>query len=482
MPQITSLGVGSGLDLNGMVEQLVALERRPLQTLQQQASQLQTKVSAFGKLTSLMGAMQDAANKLGDAPLWKQSLATSSDDTAVTAVGGSSAAAGSYQVQVTRLAGAQTLSSGRVWADASTGVGRGTMSIQLGSWNEPPTAFTAKTGSSSVDISVEDSDTLATLRDKINAAGAGVTATLVTDASGVRLSLRSSDTGAENGFRVAVVDNDGSHFDDSGLSALAYDPEAGQNQLQLKQRALNAQATVNGIAVESATNELSSVIDGLTLRLRKVTTGAVDIDVAPDRKSVTDAVKAFADAYNALAKELANQTKYNAETKAGGPLQGDSTAVGVMGQLRSLVGAASPASATFARLSDLGLSLQRDGTLAVNATKLDAAAANLAELKKAFTTRDTAAPENNGFARRFSDLAKQLTGVDGGLATRTEGLRSRIDKNSKSQDRVQDRVERFRARLVAQYSAMDANLSKLNALGSYVSQQMSALSRSGNSR
>jgi flagellar hook-associated protein 2 len=144
------------------------------------------------------------------------------------------------------------------------------------------------------------------------------------------------------------------------------------------------------------------------------------------------------------------------------------------------VAAGSQASSTFRNLSDMGLSMQRDGTLSVDATKLNNAMANLPELRKALAADDTN-PQKDGIARRYADLARQVLGVDGSLTTRTESLRKRLSVNSDSQAALEDRVDRFRARLVAQYSAMDANQAKLNALSSYVTQQLAGLN-GGNSK
>ena len=333
-------------------------------------------------------------------------------------------------------------------------------------------------GRDPVNIAVTADYTMATLRDKINGAGAGVTASIVTDSNGARLSLRSNDTGAENGFRLSVTDDDGAAINDGlGLSRFAYDPAAGSTGMEEKQSAANATATVNGIPVESATNELTGVLDGLTIRLRKEA-ASTDVTVVSDRDAVKTAIQDFATAYNNLVKAIAEQTKFDAASRTGGPLQGDSAATGLQRQLRSLLGAGSQASATFARLSDVGLAVQRDATVSVDRAKLDCATGNLAELKQAFATND-ADPQKDGFARRYADLAQQVLSIDGSLTTRTEGLRQRIAQNGEDQEKVEDRVERFRARLVAQYTAMDSNLSRLNALSGYVTQQLTSLANSG---
>jgi flagellar hook-associated protein 2 len=206
------------------------------------------------------------------------------------------------------------------------------------------------------------------------------------------------------------------------------------------------------------------------------------VAVSTDREAVKTAIQSFADAFNALSKNIAEQNKYDAASKTGGPLQGDSAATGLQRQLRALVNAGSGASTVFTRLSEVGLTMQRDGTLSVDSAKLDSATADLTELKKAFANSDTLNSANDGFGRRFSALATQVLGIDGSLTTRTEGLRERISQNSEDQAKLEERVERFRTRLIAQYTAMDANLARLNSLSSYMEQQLASLTRSnGNS-
>ena len=472
MATITSLGIGSGIDINSIVTQLVALERRPLQLMQTNATRLQEQVSSFGRMQSLYSGLQTASNALNNASLWSRSTATSSDASVVSSSGGDGAAAGNYAVTVQALASSQTLASGTTYTAATSLVGSGTLSLQLGSWNADQSSFTDKPDTDAVNIELSDTDTLQSLRDKINASGAGVSASIVTDATGVRLSLRSTSTGAENGFRVAA--NEGGA---PGLARLAYDPSSGPSDMQLKQSAGDARAVVNGIAVVSASNELSGVVEGLTLRLRKESATPVDIAVSSDRSAVTAAIKTFADAYNELSRYLSEQTRFDAASNTGGPLQGDSAVTGLQSRLRGPVNASSGASQTFARLSDTGLELQRDGTLKVNQGKLEAATNKLDELQQAFTNSDTDAPANNGFARRFADLSSQVLATDGSLSTRTAGLKKLIDKNTDSQTRLNDRVERFQQRLVQQYTAMDATVARLNSLQSYVSQQIAALNR-----
>jgi len=472
MATFTSLGVGSGLDLNTIVTKLVQLERQPLVQMQRQANTLQTQVSSFGQISSLMSSVQSAANSLTNPLLWTQSAVSSGDNSVVSVTGGANVAAGNYAVTVQALASSQTLASGSSFGSASAPVGSGTLTLQLGAWNADQSAFTDKAGSSAVSIDINSSDTLQNVVEKINGAGAGVTASLVTDASGVRLSLRSSETGAANGFKLTANDNDGNNTDGAGLSIVAFDPPNGATAMQLMQGSADARARVNGIEVTSASNTLTGVVEGMTLNLNKVSASAVNVSASADRTAVTNAIKTFASAYNAMAAYIGEQTKYDPTAKAGGVLQGDSAATNLQSKLRAMLGASSGASSTFARLSDVGLQVQRDGTLKIDEAKLTSATSNLVELKKAFSNNDSGNTGNDGFARRYSNLATQVLGTDGLVATRQAGLRKLISKNGEEQTKINDRADSFQARLVAQYTALDANVAKLNSLSSYVNQQV----------
>jgi flagellar hook-associated protein 2 len=164
--------------------------------------------------------------------------------------------------------------------------------------------------------------------------------------------------------------------------------------------------------------------------------------------------------------------------KNGGVLQGDSAATNLQARLRTMVGLTSGASSAYSRMSDVGLEVQRDGTLKVNESKLTAAAGNLPELKKAFANNDPANSANSGFARRYSELASRALGVDGTITTRTAGLQKLIAKNGDDQTALLARVDTFQARLVAQYTALDSNVAKLNSLSSYVTQQIANWNKS----
>nr|HET7858229.1 flagellar filament capping protein FliD [Caldimonas sp.] len=457
MATISSAGIGSGLDVNSIVTQLMAIERQPLTALQTKQTAIQTTVSEYGKIKSAVSTLNDVAAKLAGSLAWLQTVATASG-TAVSASTNNSAP-GTYSVEVQALASVQTIAMGTA-VPATTTPGAGTLHIELGTWGAGQTSFTPKAGATAVDVSIAATDTLADVRDKINAAGAGVTALVMTDASGSRLLIRSNASGAANAFRT------------SGVASLAFDPSAGVTTMVQSQTASDAAATVNGLAVTSSTNSLTNIVDGLTLNLAAVTTDPVTVNVATDTEALKKTITDFAAAYTAVVQLIATDTKYDAATRKGGILQGDSAAVGLQRQLRTLAGSVSGASAAFAHLSDAGLELQADGSMTVNASKLGNALGNLDELRKMFANSDLTDPTKDGFAKRFRVATDNMLGIDGALTTRTDGLGQQLQRNQKDQDALNVRLDAIEKRLRDQYTALDTVMAQLNTQSAYLTQQI----------
>jgi len=478
MAGISSPGLGSGLDVRSIVNQLVALERRPIEKVQAEKKSVETKLSSFGLLQSYTVNIRDAAGKLASASTWAKSTASSSDDTQVAATAGSSAAAGAYSVEVSQLARAQGLAS-TSFASKTTSVGAGMLTIQLGAWSAGvPPSFTAKPSTSPTTITISNlpagSDSLESVRDSINAADAGVTASIVNDGAGFRLVMRSNATGEENAVKITASG-------DPSLSDLAYSPdEPSPGGMGQTVSARNALATINGLSISSPSNTLDGTVAGLTLTLKKVTTSPVEVTVAKDTASMRTAVDDFVKAYNALNDYITDQTKYDPNTKVAGKLQGDSAVRSLQSQLRTLTQSASGASSLLTRLSSAGIETQRDGSLLVNTTKFNAALADPTVVAAAFSN-DEAGEANDGFGVRFRSLTTTLTGTGGLLDSRSEGLRNQIKRQEDQIARLEDRVASTEARLLRQYNALDSNIGKLNSLGSYVNQQVTAWNNTKNS-
>ncbi len=468
---ISAAGVGSGLDVNSIVTQLVAIERQPLQQLQTKASTFQSQLSLYGKIKSQASALGDAAALLGGAAGWNTQKASSSNSAAVSVSVSAGAASTSLAVNVQQLARAQSAASVGIPAGTAAGVA-GTLTLQLGKWSG--TSF-ASGSAPSVDVAISATDSVATIASKINAVNAGVTATVLKDGTNERLVVRSNTSGEDSGFQIAASG-------DPGLSMFGFNDtvatSASASGMFRSQAAQNAQVEINGVAIESATNKLTDVVPGVTLQLSQTTAEPVEVGIENDSDAIKKNIQSFVDTYNALSTTLSDATKYDAASRRGGLLQGDATTVGLQNALRSMLGSGSVGS-TFSRLSDIGLERQTDGTLKVNSTKLDVAMGTLEELKKLFTT-DNGNAATNGFGLKVRDFARGLVAVDGLVSNKSTALQGSIKRNSDDQDRVNDRASRVETQLRRQYTALDAQMAQLNGLNSYVTAQLAQWNKSSN--
>lgn len=463
-----SVGMASGLPIKEMVAQLVALERAPLTALQSQVTKAQSRLSIYGTINSLVTTLGDAGAKLAEANAFKAVKATSSlpESLGVTVAAGTPPTGFSLEVQ--RLAQAQNTSSAGV--PTGSGMGAGTLTITLGNWGSGSFVAGSETP---VEITVEEGkDTLADIARQINDSDAGVTATVLKDANGERLLLRSKATGAEMGFQVEATDADAG--DGKDLGRLAYTGAGSPSTLT--QAGLNAQLTINGVAIESATNTVKDSVDGLTFELKKVTTGPVEVTVSNDKDAMKKTVQGFVDAYNSVMDMLATATKYDPETKVAGSLQGDSTAVGLRNAIRSMMRSSTPGG-EFTQLLDVGIEIKSDGKMSINSTKLDAALDKPAELGKLFgATSDD--PTQRGFGLKLDAFADGLVEAGGTISNRTESLNASIKRTNKEMDKVVERAARAETRYLAYYNAMDANVARLNSLNAYITQQITMWNRS----
>jgi len=460
MATISSPGIGSGLDIKSIVSQLVALEKKPLEKLQLQAATVQTKISVFGQIKSLVSALNDAVGKLTSVTGWNAVSATSSDSAAVgvSAVGGTQPT--TFNVEVQGLAKAQSSYSAPL-LPVGGAVGGGTLRLEIGQW--AGAVFTPGSGTP-VDITVTATDTVSDIASKINGANAGVTATVLSDASGERLLLRGKNTGVEAGYQLSVTaDDDANTADALGLSRLVVGSTTNQ-------AATDAAATINGIPVTSSTNTFANKVSGVTFTAVKETTAPVTVTIAKDNSAVQKNIEAFVKAYNEVNGVLNEATKYDAATKTGGLLQGDSTALTLQSALRAAVQSVTSGSSVFTRLSDVGVGVLRGGNLEVDSSKLSKAMENMDELKAMFSS--TTAGSAEGIAVRIKSLTTTLLGSDGFFKSKDDVLKRSLDNNAKDQARVSDKASRMEAALNRRYSALDAQIASLNSLNSYMTQQI----------
>lgn len=492
MATISSPGVGTnGLDVKNIITQLVALEKRPLDTLKLQAAAVQTKISAFGQIKSLVSTLSDAASKLASVTGWNAVSTTSSDNKYVTATAIGGTLPTSFSVGVQGLAKAQATASAAL-LPVGGALGAGTLRLELGQWSVAPASFTPASGQP-VDITITASDKLSDIASKINGAGAGVTATILSDASGERLLLRSKSTGVESGFRLSVLEGtdtdpqSAGNTDNSGLSRLV-------SGSIVTQAAADAQATINGIAVTSSTNTFANKVSGVTFTALAVTEdvvdsgtgevlvrgpGAIDVAISKDNSAIQKNVDDFVKAYNAVNQLLNEATKYDGSTKSAGLLQGDSTTVALQNALRKAIQSVSTGSGApgLQRLADVGITQQRGGDLAVDTTKFNAVlASNPEEVKNLF--RNTGGGSADGIAVQVKSVLTTLLSTAGFFKSKDDSLQLSLKRNTLDQQRVNEKVDAFEKRITARYNALDSQLSNLNALNAYISQQVTTWNKS----
>lgn len=379
---ISSPGVGSNLDVNSIVTQLMAIERQPLTSLARKEAGYQAQLSAYGTLKGALSSFQSSVRALSDVSKFQSVKATPADATVLGASASSIAVPGTYSVEVTKLAQSQKLvATGQ--ASATAVIGTGTLSFDFGTisggtFDAPTGKYTgaayASNGAGIKTVTIDASNnSLAGIRDAINNAKIGVSATIVNDggASPYRLALTSTSIGKTNSVKISVVG-------DAALSnLLAHDPAATQN-LSETATAQNAELKVDGVAVSKTSNSISDVIQGVTLNLLKTNVGTPTVvTAARDTASVTSAVNAFVKAYNDINKNLSDASAYNATTKQAAILQGDSAVRSIQSQLRNtLTTALSGIGGSYTTLSQIGIAFQKDGTLAVDSSKLQSAIDN----------------------------------------------------------------------------------------------------------
>ncbi|MDO9101982.1 MAG: flagellar filament capping protein FliD [Candidatus Nitrotoga sp.] len=392
----TAATSSTNLDINSIVNQLMTVERQPINKLNVTEASFQTKLSAYGSIKGAVASFQTAMQNLGSAIKFTKLDAIPSDDTILSATASSIAVAGTYSLEVTSLAQSQKLvAAGQSSSTAAIGDGTPTTitfdfgTINGGTLDSITKKYTGVTsfgsnGNGTKSITIDSSNnSLQGIRDAINAAKIGVTATIINDgsASPYRLALSSDNNGVSNSLKISV------NGDASVTNLLAHDPAATQN-LSENVTATNANFKVNGVSVSKTSNSATDVIQGVTLNLKKITTTSTTVTVAHDNASVSNSVAGFVKAYNDLAKTLKDISAYNPATKQAAILQGDSTVRSLQSQLRNALG--SPvvgASGALTTLSQIGISFQKDGSLGLDNTKLNNAITNnVSDIASLFAT------------------------------------------------------------------------------------------------
>ena len=469
-------GVGSGLDVKTLVSNLMAVEQQPLTKLTSQEAKYQAKLSNLGSISGALSSLQLAAKALASASAVSNS-ASASDSSVLTATAGSAAQAGKYSVTVNKLAQPQKLLAAGV-ASTSSAIGSNTVPTTLtfsfgsitgtpdGAGSYPsPTTFAANAAKTPVSVLITSSNnTLAGIRDAINAAGAGVTASIINDggASPYRLTITSNDTGLANSLKI-------SSSDDSAMAGtigalLAYNPAstdgtAGVQKLSQTQVARNADLTIDGVAITSASNTLAEAIQGVTLSLTKEATSQVT--VARNTSGITTSLGAMVNAYNSVNAAIAGSTA------KGAVMQGDSAVLGLQRQVVNLLGGVNNRGGAYTRLSDLGVSFQKDGKLLLDSAKLGTAMSSNAAGVAALTA---------SIGQAIDTAATGLIGPSGPISTKTESINLSIKAIGSRRTQIQSHLDDVQARYTKQFSALDTLIASMNSTSAYLTQQLANIS------
>jgi len=452
MAGLSSPGLGSGLDINSLVSQLMAVEQQPVVLLNQKEASFQAKISALGSLKSSLSSLQTAAETLipavttTAADKYTTTSASVSDSTLLSVSATNTAVTGSYTLSDITTAKAHQIHK----TGLTTPSEAGTLSITVG------------TGSAvSVDIVADAS--MADVRDAINASDAEVTASIINDGTNDVLILTAKNTGDANMITV-----DGS----STLGGTAYDifdysPPGANNTWVEQQDATDASVTINGIPVTSQTNSITTAVTGLTINLTKDDAGPTTLTVSKSNASVANSLNAFIKAYNEAVSTMKSLGNYDAVNKKASSLTGDATLRSAQAQLRSTLFSTSDSGNTGLRLlSDLGVSVQTDGTLKLDSTKLTAA------ITSDFESVATLVAD---VGTKFKTTISGLVSTDGSVSSRIDGINSSIKNIGTRRDEWALRLQKIEANYRRQFNALDVQISNMQSLSASLTQQLAGL-------
>lgn len=379
-PAITSAGIGSGLDVNGLVNSLMNAESVPMTALNQQKTSSQAKISAFGTIKNTLAQFQTTLNKLSDPQSIQTISASSSNSSAVTVSSNGNAVPGNYTIQIKQLAHSQSLAANGQ-SSQDTAIGTGQISFNFGSISggsfsngQYAGANFESNGQSGKTVTIDSShNSLSGIRDAINAANIGITASIIHDGSTApyRLVLKNTQSGADQSLKISVSG------DPALASLLNYDPAGNQNLTETG-KAQDAQLNLDGLSIVKSSNTINDLIPGITLNLQQAdANNTTQISVNRDTQALTNNLKDFVNSYNQLTNSLKSMSSYDMTNKKGAVLYGDASVRSMLSQIRSTITSALPSFAgKLSRLNQAGIEFQKDGSLTLDTIKLGDTIAN----------------------------------------------------------------------------------------------------------
>ncbi|MCH1931884.1 flagellar filament capping protein FliD [Shewanella sp. A25] len=445
---LTSVGIGTGMDIGGIVTALVEAESAAkTAAFDVKEGKITSQISGIGALKSAMSTFYDNLKTLSKTETFgSQKVSTSTKDYLSASVD-KSAVSGSYQVKVEQLAQSQKVGSA-VAADTTSAIGQGALSITLGS-------------NDAFDIEVSDTDSLSDIMDKINSAedNSGVTATIVNGELGPQLVLGSSKTGEENQISVVATDTGSG----TGLSDTFTMTEVTP--------AKNAIVHIDGVKVVSQSNTLDNAVTGVTLTLTAADMDkATTLTVSKDTGKSQTAIQGFVDSYNSLMSTIQGLTKYDADTETAGILQGDALPRSIQSQLRTMISGQFDTSDGKLGLASLGIKTTREGLLEIDSAKLTEALKNdKGAITELFTAEDT------GLGAKMSSLVNNYTQTGGILDSRDSTLDEQMARLDKNREQLAARMTAYSDRLYKQFNAMDLLVGNLNSQSSSILSRLDSL-------
>lgn len=472
MASISTLGIGSGLDLSTILDNLTTAEKASLTPISNQQTAYTAKLSAYATLKSSLSTFQTANTALNSADLFSATSASSSSS-AFSATTSGSVVAGKYTISVSQLAQAQTLTSG-VQTSNTTALGDSSASSRT-------LSITLKDGTSKDITLTSDQTSLTGMRDAINGADAGVSATIIKVGDGsYRLSLTSSETGSDNAVSKIAVTGD-----DTLQGIVGYDASASSNAMTESVTAQNAKLTVNNVEIENSSNTISDALEGITLNLNDTTTGNQTLTITKDTSKAESAIKTWVDAYNTLLDQFSSLTKYtavdvgaDAQDTSNGALLGDSTLRTIQTQLKSMLTNAQ-SSSTYKSLAQIGITTDpTTGSLELDSDKLETALSSDADGVKEMIVGDG---KTTGIT---TTIATNLTGwlsSTGIVQAATDGVSKTLNDLTDQYNTMSTRIDNMVARYKTQFTQLDVLMSSLNQTSSYLTQQFESSSSSSSS-
>lgn len=460
MASISFGGLGNGLDFGQVVDQLVKVQRIPIEQLSQKKTAAQSKLTDYALLGGKLLALQSAADALRLPTAFDRSSTTVSDETVLTASATSTATPGSYLLRVTQLA-----QSHQIINKGATAVASPTTDIVSGA----SATFIFRVGAGTDQtVTLSDTATLEDLQTSINDLGAGVTASIVNAGSettpAYRLILTATASGASNGVTI-VADGTTLDFANGGGSGGVDTLQAAQDAI-----AIVGDPTLNPVTLQRSTNAITDAIPGVTLALLK-TTGAstVSINVTRDNGAVKESIKTFATAYNDIVKFVNERTTYDVATKKGALFFNEPTAKGFLSQLRQALSAPVSGLTTYSSVGEIGFKTERDGTITVDDTKLSGAlSTQYNAVKSLFINQGGVA----GVAQRLNVAIDAIDDIStGALTTRKNALTKQLSNLTTEIGRKEDALSVYEESLKRQYAALDGLLARLKGQSTFLQAQ-----------